>query len=318
MAGIAKKKPVIGIPKSGNMYLDLFNWQKFLEILESEVVYSSNSKMNIFNEGFKIASSDQCFPIKLYYGHVLDLVRNQNKINLIFIPQLVSLKKQTYSCPAIIGLPMLIKNTIEDLPEILQVVIDLNNVKTTIFNVFKLCIRLSSNPICIFKAMRYFTKKLKEVLNNKSTTDANISKDKSSKKIAVLGHKYAIYDNLLNMNILNKIKDYGYEYTLIEDIEDEISCDIEKEESFGYRKVHWDFGQKIISSADHFSKNDEISGIIFLTFFGCGIDAFIEEVFKKEVSKNKPYLCITIDEHTGEAGLVTRIEAFLDMIRRES
>ncbi len=29
-----------------------------------------------------------------------------------------------------------------------------------------------------------------------------------------------------------------------------------------------------------------------------------------------PLAMLTIDEHTGEAGLVTRLEAFVDMVRR--
>jgi predicted nucleotide-binding protein (sugar kinase/HSP70/actin superfamily) len=28
-----------------------------------------------------------------------------------------------------------------------------------------------------------------------------------------------------------------------------------------------------------------------------------------------PFLNLTLDEHTGEAGIVTRLEAFLDMVR---
>ena len=31
---------------------------------------------------------------------------------------------------------------------------------------------------------------------------------------------------------------------------------------------------------------------------------------------NKPLINITIDEHTAEAGLVTRLEAFVDMLQR--
>jgi predicted nucleotide-binding protein (sugar kinase/HSP70/actin superfamily) len=33
--------------------------------------------------------------------------------------------------------------------------------------------------------------------------------------------------------------------------------------------------------------------------------------------KRKPFLCLTIDEHTAEAALLTRLEAFLDMLLRK-
>ena len=32
--------------------------------------------------------------------------------------------------------------------------------------------------------------------------------------------------------------------------------------------------------------------------------------------QHKPYMVITLDEHSGEAGLITRLEAFLDMVER--
>ena len=31
---------------------------------------------------------------------------------------------------------------------------------------------------------------------------------------------------------------------------------------------------------------------------------------------NKPVMNVILDEHTGEAGLVTRLEAFVDMLQR--
>jgi len=44
-------------------------------------------------------------------------------------------------------------------------------------------------------------------------------------------------------------------------------------------------------------------------------DSMIGEVIERKI-KNKPFMMITIDEHTGEAGMVTRLEAFCDMLLR--
>ena len=40
-------------------------------------------------------------------------------------------------------------------------------------------------------------------------------------------------------------------------------------------------------------------------------------IVRKAKDYNKPLLCLTIDEHTGEAGFVTRLEAFVDMLYRK-
>ena len=43
----------------------------------------------------------------------------------------------------------------------------------------------------------------------------------------------------------------------------------------------------------------------------------IESITRKAKEAGKPLLSLTIDEHTGEAGFVTRLEAFIDMLFRK-
>jgi predicted nucleotide-binding protein (sugar kinase/HSP70/actin superfamily) len=46
------------------------------------------------------------------------------------------------------------------------------------------------------------------------------------------------------------------------------------------------------------------------------IGALIEDQMNREDSV--PLMSIILDEHSGEGGLITRIEAFLDMVRRSN
>ena len=71
-------------------------------------------------------------------------------------------------------------------------------------------------------------------------------------------------------------------------------------------------------AAGHYLKSDSIDGLITITAFGCGPDSLmIEDIKRKSRNFNKPLLNLTIDEHTGEAGFVTRLEAFCDMLYRK-
>jgi predicted nucleotide-binding protein (sugar kinase/HSP70/actin superfamily) len=63
-------------------------------------------------------------------------------------------------------------------------------------------------------------------------------------------------------------------------------------------------------------KKPEIDGIIYVACFACGPDSFIGEIIERKI-ENKPYMLLVIDEHTGEGGLNTRLEAFCDMLRRK-
>lgn len=63
---------------------------------------------------------------------------------------------------------------------------------------------------------------------------------------------------------------------------------------------------------------DEIDGVIFLISFACGPDSIISELIMRDMKVvGLPFLEIIMDEHSGEAGLLTRIESFTEMIRRK-
>jgi len=63
---------------------------------------------------------------------------------------------------------------------------------------------------------------------------------------------------------------------------------------------------------------DEIDGVIFLISFACGPDSLISELIMRDMKVvGLPFLEITMDEHSGEAGMLTRIESFVEMVRRK-
>ena len=71
-------------------------------------------------------------------------------------------------------------------------------------------------------------------------------------------------------------------------------------------------------AAGYFLRTPDIEGVMTITAFGCGPDSLmIEDIKRKSKNFNKPLLNLTIDEHTGEAGFVTRLEAFCDMLYRK-
>ncbi|MBP1738511.1 MAG: CoA activase, partial [Deltaproteobacteria bacterium] len=52
---------------------------------------------------------------------------------------------------------------------------------------------------------------------------------------------------------------------------------------------------------------------LHLTNFGCGADSFIEH-FYRHLMGPKPYLILELDEHSAVAGVMTRLEAFKNVI----
>jgi predicted nucleotide-binding protein (sugar kinase/HSP70/actin superfamily) len=77
-------------------------------------------------------------------------------------------------------------------------------------------------------------------------------------------------------------------------------------------QMYWRSGQDILAAAQIIASDERLHAI-YLTNFSCGPDSFLLSFFRR-VMGAKPFLELEIDDHTAEAGLVTRCEAFLDSL----
>lgn len=80
----------------------------------------------------------------------------------------------------------------------------------------------------------------------------------------------------------------------------------------GKRHMYWGMGQRIMAAA-HFVKSHPQLFATYITNFSCGPDSFLLGYFRDKMGK-KPSLTLELDSHTADAGLETRIEAFLDIV----
>jgi predicted nucleotide-binding protein (sugar kinase/HSP70/actin superfamily) len=78
------------------------------------------------------------------------------------------------------------------------------------------------------------------------------------------------------------------------------------------RHMYWGIGQRILKAARLVQKHSQLFGT-FITNFSCGPDSFLIGYFR-DIMQRKPSLTLELDNHTADAGLETRIEAFLDIV----
>ena len=133
--------------------------------------------------------------------------------------------------------------------------------------------------------------------------------------IALVGHGYNIYDERVCMKIIDKLEKMDtMVYTSLQLSSEQLDEGIA---SLGNEK-YWANEDEMTGTAGHYLKDNKIDGIITVTAFGCGPDSLmIERITRKAKQFGKPLLNLTIDEQTGEAGFITRIEAFVDMLFRK-
>lgn len=84
------------------------------------------------------------------------------------------------------------------------------------------------------------------------------------------------------------------------------------EQEHAKRHMYWGMGQQLLKAARFVKKHPQLFGV-YVTNFSCGPDSFLIGYFR-EIMGRKPSLTLELDSHTADAGLETRVEAFLDIV----
>jgi predicted nucleotide-binding protein (sugar kinase/HSP70/actin superfamily) len=80
-----------------------------------------------------------------------------------------------------------------------------------------------------------------------------------------------------------------------------------------YEDMFWRSGQDILAAA-HIIRDNPNLNAVYVTNFSCGPDSFIISFFRR-ILGDKPFLELEMDEHTADAGIMTRCEAFFDSLK---
>ena len=304
----------VGFPRS-LLYYDYFPlWSTFFEALNIEVISSPNTNKEILNDGIECCVDEACLPVKLFHGHVSYL---KDKVDYIFVPKYISLYKKEYNCPKHLGIADMVLNSIDDLPPLISPKIELKYINEFRGISFQIGSIFTHNYYSINKAYNKAINAhklqidwLKSVIVPQSTKHS-IGNDNI--RLLILGHSYNIFDDFVNMETLNKLAEQGIEMIFSDEVKEET---IRKHSDTISKRIFWSHGRKIIGSAYSLIEDDCIDGIIYLSAFGCGLDSILINLVEDRAIKNNiPIMIMTFDEQTGEAGVNTRLEAFLDMMK---
>ena len=112
----------IGIPRALFYYQYFPFWKTLFEVLRFEVVLSPPTNKEILEQGTKLCVDDACLPIKVYHGHIAVL---KDKVDMIFVPRVISIEPRKYICPKFLGLPDMIRNSIPDISRVLDTELNL-------------------------------------------------------------------------------------------------------------------------------------------------------------------------------------------------
>lgn len=324
-----EEKMKIGMPRALLFYTYYPFWHGFFTGLGINVVLSDVTTKKTMSEGAALVVSETCLPIKVYAGHILNLI--EKGVKKIFVPSVQSIAPKIYNCSKIRGLPDIIRNVIKADFEIVEATYDKSEKHQGLYeflkeasshfgitdmNIIKSAARNGQKVSNNFRLMTSmgvpYLKALKLALDNKVVMPAE--KKKFPINIAVIAHGYNLYDEQVSMRILDKLESMNVGTKTAELLSEEQMR--EGISSLG-SKLYWANELEITGAAAHYIQDSQTDGLIAINAFGCGPDSLmIERISRFAKDKNKPFLNLSIDEHTGEAGFITRIEAFTDMLIR--
>ncbi|MBA1336845.1 MAG: Activator of (R)-2-hydroxyglutaryl-CoA dehydratase [Firmicutes bacterium] len=311
-------KPRVGIPRALLYYNYYPMWKEFFERLGAEIVLSELTNKKILDDGVNCSVDDACLPIKLFHGHVIDL---KDRVDFLFIPRLISVQRSEYICPKFCGLPDMVVSLVNDLPTVIDVTVNMRNNNSSLRKAVLDAGRyITGDVVRIYSAyksslqkLHEFQRKMEEGLTPlEAMHGGKPSSFKEGIKIGLIGHPYNIYDNYASMDIIRKIRGRGIGIITQDMIRE---SEIDRIAKTFPKAMFWSFGKKIMAASEYLIDEKKVEGIIYMVAFGCGLDALVGDLVERRVrKKGVPFCLITIDEHTGEAGIDTRVEAFLDML----
>lgn len=307
----------VGIPRAMIFY-DLFPyWRTFFQSLNIEIVLSEPTNPRIARQALEHAAVEACYPAKLVYGHVVDLL--DKEIDYIFLPGLISREnvapgqEENNYCPYIPASSYLVdahmklqQRGIHPLKFPLKMRTD--RIKKQ--DLRELADQLGMPIQKVIDADKVAGAAQKsfynEIRRRGERVLANLSEDQTA--AVIIGRPYNTSDLGVCQDLPFKLRKMGI-LPIPMDFLPVDTVDI----SEYYDDMFWRSGQDILAAAKIIRDNPNLNAI-YVTNFSCGPDSFILSFFRRILGE-QPFLELEMDEHTADAGIITRCEAFFDSLK---
>jgi predicted nucleotide-binding protein (sugar kinase/HSP70/actin superfamily) len=320
----------IGVPRALLYYQYYPMWKTFFDELGAEVVVSPPTTQAILSSGSSRVVADTCLPVKVFCGHVLALI---GECDYIFIPAIRSVKTKIYNCSKFLGLPDMTRAVIPKSPSILDIDIDINKGRRELYQaIYRLGRRFTWNPFKVRKAAvaawqahlkyRQLMSKhgltppqaIERILNATDVEPETLPSHPSQATIAIVGHPYLLHDEHINYRLVHRLEEADYKVLTPEMLTGE---QLELAITRLVGRPYWTYEEEVVGAGGYYLESG-VDGVIGIMAFGCGPDSLMMDMVRRQSArlKTSTFMSLTLEEHTAEGGIATRVEAFLDMIQR--
>lgn len=295
--------PRIGIPKALTTHSLFPLYSTFFSNLGLEVVLSE-----VDPRGELKSNAGFCFPAQIAHGAVLDLAKRD--VKLIFLPHVshmpsVNPCRDCLLCPITQASPYFVAKAFPGL-RLLSPVLDFTRGYAASSGLVEMAVGELEKPRELAEqawaaAVRVQTE-VERALGELGR--AALEEAVASGKPAVLlaGHSYSAFSPEASQSVGKKLSSMGI-----------AAIPADCLAPAGEGPMSWHFSNQILNAVATVKQHPNLF-LLCVSNFSCTIDAFTQSVLASEMGA-RPYLILEIDAHTADAGVQTRLEAFLDILR---
>lgn len=306
--------PVVGIPRALLVYDFAPLLISFLNSLGARVVLSSKTTKEIMERSVELAHTDSCFPLKLAHGHAAGL----KDVDYILYPCAIRLapkdgdENQKYSCPLVQASPFIVRVVLGLGKKLISPILDfsLGNGEV-IKNLADAAVQMGFNRSKGREAALAGIAAQQKYEADRAALGARLLEQlhqSGQLGVVLLTRAYMSQDSGANLGIAEKLAQLGVVPIPVDFLP--LSTVNPKEYS---DRPYWSSEGKFIAASKLIAADPQLFGLA-LTNFGCGPNSFILRLLE-DIMGGKPMGQLEIDEHAAEAGIVTRLEAFVDTIK---
>ncbi len=302
--GVEPIDATVGIPRAllYHKYGDL--WTAFFETLGVDTVVSPPTNRAILERGSRLAVDETCLPMKIFLGHVDSLM---SQADYVLVPRVASLHRGETTCVKFLGAYDVARNSIPD-ARLIEYDVDVANGKRHATEIRRLGRGFERNPAKVGYAYMRARREANRLHSERALGNEQAALEPGL-KVLVVGHPYNIYDEMIGAPVVSILREQGAAVLAAE------LADASRAKTLSARlsrDVPWTFNKELLGAVEHY--REYVDGIVFLVTFPCGPDSLMTELCVRRL-EGMPTLVLVLDELQGEAGLRTRLESFVDLLR---
>lgn len=302
---------VVGLPRASVLWGQLPFWTTLLTGLGLRVRLSRPTSPATVARGTARLPAETCLPIKLSFGHVQELLEDRG-VDAVLVPAVGKLTnwegEGSILCPYTDALPHMLAASL-DTSRLLAPELELSEnenglVEELTARLVRLAPRITEARVR--EAFHAAAAAQREALARLRARGAKVLASRGEGPVlAVLGRPYTLSDGYLNLNLARHLSRLGVTALPLEMLPSPV-------DGLELGPLPWRFNRDILRTLRWVLDQPGLHPVL-VSSFGCGPDAFMEKHMKPMVA-GRPHLELEFDEHRAEAGLITRLEAFLDEI----